>query len=213
MRRRLPCSADDAGLTLLELIVAVVLMGVITLPLANFVIAYLRNYAQTESRMSDSHDMQISAAYFSQDVANVGLRNQSLTPLQSVWTTGFPSGYCGSTLGGTPLLLLQWDDPAWSAASGTAANAIDSASYVAVAGTLHRAACSGPTLVSDTVVVHDLVYPDTTNPSPVTCPTTAASCLTQTPPAAINLQLSLKAPADTAVSHVTLTGQRRQSTS
>ena len=207
-----PMVRDDAGVTLLELIVAVVLMGVITLPLANFVMAYLENYSQTESRMSDSHDIQISAAYFSQDVANDGLRNDSLAPVQSVWTTGFPAGYCGHSIGGTPLVLLMSDDPT-APNSGTATDAIESVAYVAVASTLHRVSCANSVLVSDTQVVHNLVYPDATNPSPVTCPTTAATCAAVSPPAMVNLQLSLRAPADGTVSHVTLTGQRRQSAS
>ena len=204
---------DDAGVTLLELIVAVVLMGVITLPLANFVMAYLANYSQTESRMSDSHDVQISAAYFSQDVANDGMRNDSLAPVQSVWTTGFPAGYCGHSLGGTALLLLMSDDPMVPVSGGTATDSIDSVAYVAVATALHRVACTNGVLQSDTTVVHNLVYPDAANPSPVTCPATAAACAAGSPPAMVNLQLSLRAPADGAVSHVTLTGQRRQSTS
>ena len=208
-----PMVRDDAGVTLLELIVAVVLMGVITLPLANFVMAYLENYSQTESRMSDSHDIQISAAYFSQDVANDGLRNDSLAPVQSVWTTGFPAGYCGHSIGGTPLVLLMSDDPTAPVSGGTATDAVDSVAYVAVAGTLHRVACIIAVLLSDTTVVHNLVYPDATNPSPVTCPTTVATCAAVTPPAMVNLQLSLRAPADGTVSHVTLTGQRRQSAS
>jgi prepilin-type N-terminal cleavage/methylation domain-containing protein len=206
---------DESGFTLVELVITIVIMGVITLPLANFVLAYFKNYAQTESRLSDSHDTQIAAAYFSQDVANAGLRDATNLPKTSVWTGGFPSDSCGSALG-TPVLLLQWDD--WTAAGGTGTDTIDSAAYVPVSGTLQRVFCTQPvsgsmTTRSTTTVVHNLVYPDAGNTAPVACPTSAAQCGTATPPAVVNLKLSIKAPADTAVSYVTLSGLRRQSSS
>lgn len=203
---------DDAGFTLIELIMAIVIMGIITVPLGNFVLSYLDNYNQTESRLAGSHDIQIAAAYFSDDVANVGLRNAtSPYPLQqSVWTA--PSGtYCGSGLGGTTLLLLKWDD--WTVASGggnnTGTDNVHSVAYVVMSGTLHRVYCaSGATATANTTVVHNLVYPDAGNPTPVTCSTT---CTAATPPTTINLKLSIKAPDDTSITYQTLSGQRRQS--
>lgn len=210
--KRTRLRADDAGFTLIELIITIVIMGVITLPLANFMLAYLKNYTQTESRLSDSHDIQIATAYFSQDVANIGLRSTTspYDPQTSVWTTGFPANYCGSTLGGTTLLLLAWDDQTWSAASGTATKAVDSVAYIAIAGTLRRAACSGSsvsatTLQSNTAMAHNLFYPDAANPSPAT---TSGS---GTVPSGVSLKLSIKGETDTAPSYITLSGQRRQS--
>jgi prepilin-type N-terminal cleavage/methylation domain-containing protein len=209
-----PNRGEQSGFTLIELVITIVIMGVITLPLANFVLAYFKNYAQTQSRLSDSHDTQIAAAYFSQDVANVGVRTAypALALQQSVWTppTIFPASYCGKGLG-TTILLLSWDD--WTT-PGSGAAPVDSAAYVVVSGTLHRVFCSGGVATtSDATVVHNLVYPDAGNTAPVMCPTSAAQCGTATPPAVVKLKLSIKAPADTAVSYVTLSGQRRQSSS
>jgi prepilin-type N-terminal cleavage/methylation domain-containing protein len=76
----------DAGFTLVELLVVIAIMGVVTVPVANFVIGYFRNSTQAAQRLSVSHDIQIASAYFSQDVANTGLRmGTSYTPAQSVW--------------------------------------------------------------------------------------------------------------------------------
>jgi prepilin-type N-terminal cleavage/methylation domain-containing protein len=203
---------DDGGFTLIELVITIVIMGVITLPLANFVLAYFKNYAQTQSRLSDSHDTQIAAAYFSQDVANAGVRTAypAMAPQRSIWTdpSSLPS-YCGKGLGIT-ILLLTWDD--WTT-PGSGQAPTDSAAYVVVSGTLHRVFCSASAPPTETTVVHNLVYPDAGNTAPVACPTTATQCATATPPAVVNLKLSIKAPADTGVSYVTLSGQRRQSSS
>jgi prepilin-type N-terminal cleavage/methylation domain-containing protein len=209
---------DESGFTLIELIIAIVIMGVITVPLANFMLAYFKNYTETESRLSDTHDTQIAAAYFSQDVANTGRRDTANVPTTSLWTAGFPPGYCGTGLG-TTVLLLQWDD--WTPAGGTGTNTIDSAAYVAISGTLRRVFCTQPvggsmTTRSSTTVVHNLVYPDSGNLTPVMCratPTAPATACASSTPAIVDLRLSIKAPADAAVSYVTLSGQRRQSTS
>ena len=75
MRR--PVLTDESGFTLIELLITFVVMGVIFVPLTNFFIQYLDTYNQTQQRLSVSHDLQIAAVYFSQDVANTGLRNQA----------------------------------------------------------------------------------------------------------------------------------------
>ena len=125
---------DDAGFTLIELVITIAIMAIITIPLGNFMLQYLTTYNDTQTRLSDSHDMQIAAAYFSQDVGNTGLRDAvTTTPKQSIWIPaappapgGFPTTYCGSSLGGTTLLLLGWDD--WSDVAQTGSDSIDSVS-------------------------------------------------------------------------------------
>jgi prepilin-type N-terminal cleavage/methylation domain-containing protein len=207
---------DDAGLTLLELIITIAIMGVLTVPMADFVLQYFATYSDTQTRLSDSHDLQIAAAYFSQDVANTGLRSAATNnPVQSIWTpaSGFPATYCGSTLGGSTMLLLSWDD--WTTTPGgsgsTGVDAPDSVAYVVVNGTLVRAYCDGGTaLTSSTTVAHDLAAPDTDNPTPVTVTCPAGPCSAAPPPASVQLTIGIKGKTDTAISLVTLTGQRRQ---
>lgn len=214
---------DDAGFTLIELVITIAIMAIITIPLGNFMLQYLTTYNDTQTRLSDSHDMQIAAAYFSQDVGNTGLRDAvTTTPKQSIWIPaappapgGFPTTYCGSSLGGTTLLLLGWDD--WSDVAQTGSDSIDSVSYFILGGTLHRVYCSGGTTIqtsttvqSSTTVVYNIVYPDTENLTPVTCST---SCVGAPPPATVSFKLSIKGGTDKTVSYVTLSGQRRQATS
>lgn len=66
---------DDAGFTLVELLMAIVILGVISAPLAGLIIAGLRQSASASARLQLSHDSQISATYFGQDVSTVGIRD------------------------------------------------------------------------------------------------------------------------------------------
>jgi prepilin-type N-terminal cleavage/methylation domain-containing protein len=201
-------TVGESGFTLMELVIAVVIMGVITLPLANFVLQYFDNYPKTLTVVSDSHDMQMAAAYFSADVANTGVRDTAATnvPQRSVWVSGsaLPAAYCGQDVGGSVVLLLSWDT---ATNSGAGPQQRDSVGYVARSGTLIREFCpaSGPS--TRTTVVHSFVYPDPGNSSPVTC---SSTCDAVTPPATISLRIGIKGDTDTTVSYVTLTGQRRQ---
>lgn len=202
----------DDGFTLIELVVTVSLMGIIIVALCNFLLAYLKNYTQTQNRLSDSHDIQIATAYVSQDVANTGLRSTSSPygPVQSVWTadTGFPGSYCGRG-SGTAVLLLQWDSWSLTSSAGgnTGSNSVQSVAYANEGGALHRIACTtGTTVASDATLVHAL------QGATVQC---SSACGGATPPATVTLKLSISAgPGDTAAPSgtVDLTGQRRQST-
>jgi prepilin-type N-terminal cleavage/methylation domain-containing protein len=191
----------EAGFTLIELIVVIAIMGIITVPLANFVISYFKNSTQTEQRLSVSHDIQIASAYFSQDVANTGVRTgTNYAPAQSIWVNS-ATPPCATSLGNA-FLLLKWDD--WSASGGTGTDTIDSAAYVVESGDLHRVACSGSTLTSDVTVVHNYISASATC-SPV-------ACTSSVPPTTVNLTVRIQAgPNDTSGTSTTLTGERRQS--
>ena len=84
--------AADDGFTLVELIIVILIIGVITVPLGNIVLGYLRNADETTARMLESHDAQIASAYWAQDVASIGVRSPtSPNPLtQSVETGRHP---------------------------------------------------------------------------------------------------------------------------
>ena len=80
--------AGEAGFTLAELLMAVVIIAVIAVPLGNAVIGFLRNTDATSDRLALSHDEQISAAYFAADVAAIGLRDYD-APTDETTTTPF----------------------------------------------------------------------------------------------------------------------------
>jgi prepilin-type N-terminal cleavage/methylation domain-containing protein len=70
----------DDGVSLIELLVAIVLLGVIAVPLGNAVISFFRNTNATTNRLAESHDSQISSAYFAQDVQSIGVRAWGTIP-------------------------------------------------------------------------------------------------------------------------------------
>lgn len=124
--------AGDDGFTLVELLVAFVILGILIVPLAGSVITSLTAVDRSQQRTSDSTDAQVLGLYFPSDV-------------QSSHVVGTASA-CG-TLGATPVLRLSWDDPA----TATTQN-VD---YVTMTGAgghveLHRIACG---LVSGDIIV------------------------------------------------------------
>jgi prepilin-type N-terminal cleavage/methylation domain-containing protein len=201
----------DRGFTLVELLITTVILGVITIPLANLVISYFTTSTVTTGRLSESHDQQIAGAFFAQDVASVGIRS-SASPYgatQSIWTGTFPAGSCGLAGGGTPLVLIKWDDKSWNSATQAEVASVNSAAYfvrtVSGQNQLHRVYCTGGTQQSDVVLAHNV------NPLGPNLATCSSLCSAATLPATVTLQLAIKDPAGTGKPYdLTLNGQRRQ---
>ncbi len=110
--------ADDAGFTLVELLLSIVILAIVAAPLTAVVIGFLKNTDTTAARMSESHDAQISSAYFGQDVQSIGARDYSDStkldaPLkQSVETdVAWDSGtyQCGTPGLPTATIRFGWD--------------------------------------------------------------------------------------------------------
>jgi len=203
--------SDDSGFTLVELIAAIVIMGVITIPLGNFMLEYLQNTTDSQARISDSHDMQIAAAYFSQDVSNMGLRDASYNFQASAWrpdAATLPAQYCGQSSGNL-VLLLKWNAVNTTTAAGgvttEAAPKVSSAAYVNESGSLHRLYCdSSNSTTSDTPLV------DSLSSAAATCDNTT-TCDTVTPPSTITLNLVIASAGDRASpGSVPLIEHRRQ---
>lgn len=200
----------NGGFTLIELVITIVIMGIITVPLGNFMLSYLTTFQATQDRISDSHDILISSAYFSQDVANTGL-HQTASPYgfqQSVWTAASPpsGAYCGQTTG-TLVVLLRWDvfTPVTLAGTTTATYTQASAGYISNGGLLQRVYCAnGATTTSSSTLVHGY------QAGSVSCDTT---CSAATPPQKVTLSLTIATGStDKAkpTQPITLNGQRRQ---
>jgi prepilin-type N-terminal cleavage/methylation domain-containing protein len=207
---RLRRGAD--GFTLVELLVAIVILGIITVPLSNVVIGYFRNTDATTARLIESHDAQISSAYWAQDVASIGLRSATAPyPLkQSVWT-GASSLYLCSTAG-IPIVSLGWDDFT-SAGTRTLIQIVYVVQTVTGQTELHRVRCQGSAaVVSDVTLAHDL---DPSTPPTVAClGTSGVNCAAAGPdvPKFVTLTLNIKDPKNLGAAYVVkLTGQRRQS--
>jgi prepilin-type N-terminal cleavage/methylation domain-containing protein len=214
---RLRLERDDRGFTLIEMLIAVTLLGIIIVPLSMAMIVFFKNSSATTDRMAESHDVQIASAYFAQDVQSVGARDwtsPTLATMQSIDVTPFTGSFaCGT--GGTELIRFRWDNP--SVTPGVAPTDIR-VTYVAQGGTggterqLHRRTCVGATLSSDVLLVHNLDTIDLTYPQ-VACANTAGvaqSCGTNPAPAKVTLTLKIRAPRNADALTMALVGQRRQ---
>jgi type II secretion system protein J len=198
----------EGGFTLIELLVTISIMATISASLGAALVTFLQNTDSTTRRISESHDAQLAAAYFAQDVASIGIR-ATTSPYelaQSVDTsaTTSPLGTCGSV--GTPVVRLGWDDPTSAVASS---KVLVSYVVVTVSGqrSLHRLVCLGgsTTASSDVTLVDNL---DTA--APVVSCSSSCSGSGSAVPQSVTMVLDIKNAADTGLTYyVTLTGQRR----
>jgi prepilin-type N-terminal cleavage/methylation domain-containing protein len=194
----------DEGVTLIELLVAIVLLGIIAVPLGSALISFFHNNNATNDRLAESHDAQIASAYFAQDVQSIGVRNWTAPgPFSmgtSVETNAAPkSGTFPCGLAGDPnaIVRMAWDDP-----TGASTRRTVIVSYVVRGTELHRLRCddgtSNPT--SDLVLAHYVASVG----APVLAGPIAGI------PQSVSVTLTLKAPTDSGSLPVTLFGQRRQ---
>jgi prepilin-type N-terminal cleavage/methylation domain-containing protein len=203
---------DDRGLTLTEVLVSIVIIGIIIVPLGNAMIGFLKHSDSVSRRLDESHDVQIAAAYFAQDVQSIGTRDWAAHPYplrQSVELNAPATGGlypCG--VAGTPdaVVRFAWDDPADATGPPTVVRVAYVVSTVDGERRLRRLVCtgSGPP-ASDVVLAHNV---DNTLPT-VACSTscTAAPDIPQT----VTLTLRVRDPAsDGPALIVVLSGQRRQ---
>jgi prepilin-type N-terminal cleavage/methylation domain-containing protein len=210
---------SDAGFTLVELLISIVILGVVVGPLTGVVIGFLTSSDSTARRMNESHDAQMAADYFAQDVQAVGVHDYSDPTkldkplLQSVETAvaptagNYPCGAAGLPAATVRLAWDEWDDAAVAAGTPTPVRV----AYLVENGTeLHRLVCRGSaTPTSDVVVAHNVVS------AAATCATSSGgtSCTGAGTdvPTSVSLSLTIRDPKNTTNYPVTLTGQRRQS--
>jgi prepilin-type N-terminal cleavage/methylation domain-containing protein len=218
LRQRVP-RRDERGFTLIEVLISVVILGIIIVPLGNALFGFFRNTADTTGRLSESHDLQIAAAYFAQDVQSVGRRNWTSVdfPFNQSVEVGVAAGsglYPCST-GSTPAaaVRLAWDDP--TDASNDPPTVIVSY-FVLTVGTesqLHRLKCTRPPSGGPSTVESDVVLAHNISNVTATC-VTACGGGTGLPavPQLITLTLTIKnaATTDAGIKNVDLVGQRRQ---
>ena len=198
----------EDGFTLPELVITVSIIGIIAAALTGVVISYLKTTTDTQSRLTESHDVQFAAAYWQRDVSSIGVRGWDATtktfPLQqSVDVTpacALPAG--------TPVVTLAWSE--YTSSDSTALPTTITVSYVAEpdAGgfNLIRVRCTGSTRDSSVEVMHSL----DTLPT-VSC-NTACTGTGPNVPTVVELQLSVSDPEGRGTTGfaATLAGERRQ---
>jgi prepilin-type N-terminal cleavage/methylation domain-containing protein len=196
----------EDGFTLPEMLITVIIMGVVAAGLAGVVISYFKTTVDTQSRLTESHDVQFVAAYWQRDVASIGVRSfdssSKTFPLQqSVNVT--PA--C-SQPSGTRIVTLAWS--VYTSLDSTATPTTVTVSYVAQSDAggynLLRTRCTGSTVDSSFELMHSL------NALPsVTCD---IACASANVPAVVSLNVSVLDPDGhgTTPYTATLSGERRQ---
>jgi prepilin-type N-terminal cleavage/methylation domain-containing protein len=199
-----PRGRNQAGYTLIELLVAMVILAIIVLPLGNVVLSYFLNSSTTSARISETHDEQIAAAYWQQDVASLGVRSTTFAsgtfPLQTSVNTSIGCSLAGL---GTVVVTLAWNQYT----SAGVGSLVGVAYIMQNSTTLIRVHCSNGSLDSNATIARSL----TATPQ---CDfgSGLGACASGTgTPATIGLYLSVHDPSGKGQAYtVTLNGQRRQ---
>lgn len=134
---------DEAGFTLIELALAIGILGVVMIAIVSVMLTTLKVNQETQQRTDDSVDVQFATAYFTDDVYGA----QSLAQ-------GGTAG-CGTT---TP--LIQFSGSTFTTdAAGTITDTTFVIGYYLSGTTLHRVSCSNgrTTPDSDHTLVRHLV--------------------------------------------------------
>ena len=203
-------AAGDGGFTLVELLITIVILGIIAVPLTSVVITFFLNSSDTTARLSESHDAQITNAYWQQDVASLGLRgeydqSQSTYPLQtSVDTTSTSLLACSANLpSGSLVVAMAWNQYSISG-QATQVGVAYLTQPDGARSALVRAHCTGSSVDSTATMAHYV----TGTPS-VSCPG-LGSC-DNSSPSTMSLSMTVSDPTGkNPPLAVTFTGQRRQ---
>lgn len=106
----------EDGFTLVELVLAVAILGIISTSLIGIVMQYLKVTTSTSTRLSESTDQQFISAYWQQDVSSLGRRsfnpsdqNNPVPTSDSVWRGAPPPGNCGNGVG-VPVVAFAWTE-------------------------------------------------------------------------------------------------------
>jgi len=219
---------EQAGFTLIELLVAVVLLGIISVPVADLVIQYFKSETNATGRLGQSHDSQITNAYWQQDVSSIGIRKPfdpatNTFPFDQSVNVAFPCSPGGSY---TSVIVLAWDQPPPSSTQTSqmyveyaTANATENGKTVlhlvripctVVSTTSGGSTTSTSTLGTIAVLAHSLASAPV-----IACAGGITSSCTGTGSGSSSIKLTLSiADASGSASPITasFTGQRRQST-
>lgn len=151
---------NDSGFTIVELMVAIAIFGVIGTVLTNVMMLGFRSYSDTTQRYNESNDRQFLATWLTRDV-------------QSATTIARTGGTCGAS-SGTTILRLTWNESSAAAPPAVSAREVTyrfTAGVGTVNGTLTRVLCVN-SAVTTTVVVARWLSPGTTSATS-TCLTAA----------------------------------------
>ncbi|MGZ4640341.1 MAG: PulJ/GspJ family protein [Actinomycetes bacterium] len=172
---------QDEGFTLVELIVAVAILGIIGSAIVSSIFVGLQTRARTTSQLAASHDDQNLASYWAQDVDGANPQ----TPFAAGDAVGVSTSagtYCGTTV--TPVVVFSGKD--FDAGSQVAVSTTAVWVYDSAAHTLARTTCRGSATPSTSVLARELTATPTLQAD---CAGTTAFALTA-PVVALKVQES-----------------------
>lgn len=159
---------DEGGFTLIELLVTIVIVGVVMTALGGAVISIIHNSNVTTQTLTQSHDAQITAAYFANDIQSSDVNGAVDASLFST------DSRCDQ--GRTPVLRVAWTE--YNSSNSVVAYKLVSYNLVSSGSSkiLKRSFCQGATSASlSGTPVSDLSM--SSNVSTTTPPTTSiTSC-------------------------------------
>jgi prepilin-type N-terminal cleavage/methylation domain-containing protein len=195
---------DDRGVTLPEVLIAITILAIIIVPLADALIGFVRNTDDTTRRMNESHDIQLASTYFARDIQNLGVRDWSSSPPTLTLLQSIGNAYqCPGS--GTAVFSLAYDDPTALSGAPTVIRVTYLVRDVNGEHQLRRIQCrTSSTVDADIVVAHNLVGTPTVDCG-VPCDGSGPAV-----PRRVTLALNIQAPANPTVIPVVLTGYRGQ---
>ncbi|GAA3523175.1 type II secretion system protein [Nocardioides daeguensis] len=214
IRQRLARGKDD-GLTLVELVVTVAILGIVAVVLLGVVIEYLKVTGSTRARLGESTDQQFISTYWQNDVSSLGRRDFNpgnadpvpTVPSVSVGTAG-PGG-CGASVGPVVVAFAWVEYPVGASVPANAWNPTSQEVAYVRAGSaapfvLQRVRCKGGVEGAPLTVAHNLTRTPT-----VTCDT---SCSGSTLPNRVSMEFTVRDASEAASVGYTTTvsADRRQ---
>ena len=95
---------NDAGFTLVELTISILIIGVVVPVIGGALIFGLKTFGTTSQRLNESHDLQLAASYFASDVQSA----------KTVSLTADPS----CPVSGSAVVTLTWTAVSFTGGSG-----------------------------------------------------------------------------------------------
>ncbi len=83
---------DDAGFTLPELVIVIVLVGLIMASISSALVVSMRSQTSAAASLAESHDQQQLAVYLPTDIANAVLSTADIQPTAGAGCSGVPAG-------------------------------------------------------------------------------------------------------------------------
>lgn len=169
MNRLRAVAHDDDGFTILELIIAMLIMGVVLAPLATAFFITVGTTKTTSQTVKDSSDAQLLSSFFADDVASADTVSRATS--------------CG---GANTVVQLQWIDGAITrqvAYVTVEDTATETELHVAPVYRLNRVTCDAPGATTTNPVARSLSVLPVLRCDAATCPVGAAK------PRSVSLQL------------------------